>query len=136
MNEARKRSINSENIQKQSIDSKYIQQHLANERTYLAWIRTSITIMGVGFLITNLHFSTLTIKLNMADILARVIGLASIVVGIIALIITTISYFKKGNEINNQTFRFSKLMVVYLSFSLILIFLVFGLYYLFVWGLI
>ncbi|MDQ6598256.1 DUF202 domain-containing protein [Bacillus salipaludis] len=136
MNEARKSSINSENIEKQSIDSKYIQQHLANERTYLAWIRTSITIMGVGFLITNLHFSTLTIKINMADTLARVIGLASIVVGIIALIITTISYFKKGKEINNQTFRFSKLMVIYLSFSLILVFLVFGLYYLFVWRLI
>jgi len=136
MNEARKRSINSENIQLQSIDSKYIQQHLANERTYLAWIRTSITIMGVGFLITNLHFSTLTIKINMADILAKVVGLTSIVVGIIALIFTTISYFKKGKEINNQTFRFSKIMVVYLSFSLILVFLVFGLYYLFVWRLI
>ena len=24
----------------QTKDSKYIQQHLANERTYLAWIRT------------------------------------------------------------------------------------------------
>ena len=135
MNGARKRTINSENIH-QSIDSKYIQQHLANERTYLAWIRTSITIMGVGFLITNLHFSTLTIKINMADILAKVVGLTSIVVGIIALIFTTISYFKKGKEINNQTFRFSKIMVVYLSFSLILVFLVFGLYYLFVWRLI
>lgn len=136
MNEASKKSINSENMQQQTIDSKYIQQHLANERTYLAWIRTSITIMGVGFLITNLHFSTTKIKINMADILAKVIGLASIVVGIIALIITTISYFKKGNEINHQTFRFSKLMVVFLSVSLILIFLVFGLYYLFVWRLI
>jgi putative membrane protein len=136
MKEARKRPSNSENIQQQSIDSKYIQQHLANERTYLAWIRTSVTIMGVGFLITNLHFSTLTIKIYMADILAKVIGLASIVVGVIALILTTISYFKKGNDINNQTFRFSKLMVVFLSFSLILVFLVFGLYYLFVWRLI
>ncbi|MEH7120555.1 DUF202 domain-containing protein [Neobacillus vireti] len=136
MNEARKRTDNSENIQQQSIDSKFIQQHLANERTYLAWIRTSITIMGVGFLITNLHFSTLTIKINMADILAKVIGLTSIVIGIIALIFTTISYFKKGKEINNQTFRFSKIMVVYLSISLILVFLVFGLYYLFIWRLI
>ncbi|MGR5908007.1 DUF202 domain-containing protein [Bacillus paranthracis] len=28
---------------------KYAQQHLANERTYLAWIRTAISITGVGF---------------------------------------------------------------------------------------
>ncbi|MCM3569226.1 YidH family protein [Neobacillus mesonae] len=121
-------------IKPQTNDSKYIQQHLANERTYLAWVRTSITIMGVGFLITNLHFTTLTAKVIMADILARFIGLASIIVGVIALIITSITYFTKGNQISNQTFKYSKLTVIYLSFSLILIFLVFGVYYLFVWG--
>jgi putative membrane protein len=119
--------------QRQTIDSKYIQQHLANERTYLAWVRTCITIMGVGFLITNLHFSTLSTKVIMADILAQIIGLASIFVGIIALIITTITYFKKGKEINHQTFTFSRKMVIYLSVSLILIFLIFGVYYLYVW---
>lgn len=37
---------------------KYAQQHLANERTYLAWIRTAISITGVGFLTTSLHFTT------------------------------------------------------------------------------
>ena len=26
----------------------YTQQHLANERTYLAWIRTAIAIIGIG----------------------------------------------------------------------------------------
>ncbi|MGG1397110.1 DUF202 domain-containing protein [Bacillus salipaludis] len=134
MSDARKKAID-HTIHQQTNDSKYIQQHLANERTYLAWIRTSITIMGVGFLITNLHFSTLSTKVVMGDILAKIIGLASIMVGVIALIITTISYFTKGNQINNQTFKYSKLMVVYLSLSLILIFLVFGVYYLFVWGL-
>lgn len=122
--------------QKQTVDSKYIQQHLANERTYLAWIRTCITIMGVGFLITNLHFSTLSTKVPMADILARIIGLSSIVVGIIALIITTVTYFIKGNEINQQSFRFSRKMVAFLSIALILIFLVFGVYYLYVWKLV
>jgi putative membrane protein len=135
MNEARNRSEISQNKQ-QTLDSKYIQQHLANERTYLAWIRTSITIMGVGFLITNLHFTTSSIQNIMGDILAKIIGLASIIVGVAALIMTTISYFIKGNEINDQTFKFSRLMVVYLSVSLILIFLVFGLYYLYVWGVI
>jgi putative membrane protein len=134
--QAGKRPSNSETKQQQSTDSKYIQQHLANERTYLAWVRTCITIMGVGFLITNLHFSTLNIKIHMADFLARVIGLASIVIGMMALIITTISYFKKGLDINNQTFRFSKLMVVFLTFSLLLVFFVFALYYLYVWRLI
>lgn len=120
---------------KETIDSKYIQQHLANERTYLAWVRTSITIMGVGFLITNLHFSTLSSNTKMGDLLSKIIGLSSIIVGIFALIISTISYFIKGNDINNQTYRFSRILVVYLSISLVVIFLIFGVYYLDVWGL-
>ena len=42
----------------ETVESKYIQQHLANERTYLPWIRTAIAIIGLGFLATTLHFNT------------------------------------------------------------------------------
>ncbi|MDF2857771.1 MAG: hypothetical protein K0Q87_3622 [Neobacillus sp.] len=42
------KEIERENIP--TLDSRYIQQHLANERTFLAWIRTAIAIIGVGFL--------------------------------------------------------------------------------------
>lgn len=125
-----------EENKQQTIDSRYIQQHLANERTYLAWIRTCITIIGVGFLITNLHFSSLSAKIGIGDLLAQMIGLASIIVGVLILISTTISYFKKGTDINQQSFVFSKFLVLTLSISLTLIILVFGFYYLFVWGII
>jgi putative membrane protein len=117
-----------------TIDSKYIQQHLANERTFLAWIRTCITLIGVGFLITNLHFSTLSEKIKLGDMLAKIIGLASIIVGILTLLIATFSYFKKGKDINQQSFHYSKFLVYFLSVALILIIIVFCFYYLFVWG--
>ena len=122
--------------QKETIDSKYIQQHLANERTYLAWIRTSITIIGVGFLITNLHISTINANIIIGDILAQIIGIASILVGIIIIILSTISYFKKGKEINLQSFAYPRLLIAFLSVLILFIFLVFGIYYLFAWGLI
>ncbi|RFU61631.1 YidH family protein [Peribacillus glennii] len=121
------------NNEKRTIDSKYIQQHLANERTYLAWIRTSITIIGVGFLITNLHFSSRSTASLVADILAQIIGFASIAVGIITLVMASISYFKKGKDINQQTFKFPRVTVILLSLVLLLIFLCFGAYYVFVW---
>ena len=121
--------------EKHITDSKYIQQHLANERTYLAWIRTSITIIGVGFLITNLHFSSLTENIIIGDRLAQTIGFASIFVGIMTLSLSTIGYFKKGNDINQQTFIFPRFLVLFLSLLLLFIFLVFGVYYLFAWGL-
>lgn len=120
---------------KPTIDSNYIQQHLANERTYLAWIRTSITIIGVGFLITNLHFSFIS-KDQLGDILAQTIGLASILAGFITIILSTIGYFRKGRDINNQTFVYPKVINLCLSILLLIIFLFFGTYYVFVWGLI
>jgi putative membrane protein len=66
--------------------------------------------------------------------LAKIIGLASIIVGILTLSIATFSYFKKGKDINQQSFRYSKSLVYFLSVALILIIIVFCFYYLFVWG--
>lgn len=124
-------------IEKETLDSKYIQQHLANERTYLAWVRTCITIIGVGFLITNLHFLTLSTPENeLGDVLAEIIGLASIIVGIITLILTTLSYFKKGRDINRQTFKFTRITIILLSTLISVIFFIFGIYYLVAWKLI
>lgn len=117
-------------------DSQYIQQHLANERTYLAWIRTSITIIGVGFLITNLHFATMENSPEIGTVLARLIGLVSIAIGLLIIGTSTISYFNKGRAINNQTFKYPRAIIILLSVSLILIFLAFGSYYLVVWGII
>ncbi|WEG14391.1 DUF202 domain-containing protein [Pullulanibacillus sp. KACC 23026] len=121
------------NIDKNTQDSKYIQQHLANERTYLAWIRTSITIIGVGFLITNLHFSNIK-RHHSGDALAETIGLASIFVGMITLILATVGYFQKGKGINNQSFTYPKPSIFLLAAFLLLIFIVFGIYYLYTWG--
>jgi putative membrane protein len=42
---------------RQSADDRVSQQHtsdhLANERTYLAWIRTSISVIGLGFVVAK-----------------------------------------------------------------------------------
>ena len=75
MNEDNSKKL--ENIS-QTVDSKYIQQHLANERTFLAWIRTAIAVIGVGFLATNLHFTMKSVLSPIGDLLANVIGLSSV----------------------------------------------------------
>ncbi|MGR5907972.1 YidH family protein [Bacillus paranthracis] len=77
---------------------KYAQQHLANERTYLAWIRTAISITGVGFLTTSLHF---TIKLSSnpyINILVIVLGIFACVIGFITGVLSTIQYSKKEEK--------------------------------------
>jgi putative membrane protein len=119
--------------ERKTIDSKYIQQHLANERTFLAWVRTALAVIGVGFLISNLHFSNQWVKLEIGDSLAKAIGICSIVMGILIVGMAKFSYFKKSIDINEQTFRFSKTLVLFLAISTVLVMVVFGFYFVFVW---
>ncbi|WP_361920472.1 DUF202 domain-containing protein, partial [Streptomyces sp. NPDC046876] len=51
------------------------QQHLANERTYLAWIRTVISIVGVGFLATSLHFTMGVTRNTFVDTFTIALGI-------------------------------------------------------------
>ncbi|WP_433747299.1 YidH family protein [Falsibacillus pallidus] len=113
-----------------TIDSRYIQQHLANERTYLAWIRTAIAVIGVGFLITNLHFSLKSSFTVAGDVIANMIGALSVIFGIFTILFSTISYFRKLKDINQQTFRASRIPVVILTILLIMVICIFA-YYLF-----
>jgi putative membrane protein len=115
---------------RKTVDSKYIQQHLANERTFLAWIRTAIAIIGVGFLVTNLHFTMRSSLSTVGDLLANAIGIASVGVGIITIIMATVVYFKKITTINEQTFTASKKYIITLSILIVVITLLFGIYFL------
>ncbi|ANB57382.1 hypothetical protein GFC29_3472 [Anoxybacillus sp. B7M1] len=110
-----------------TIDSKYIQQHLANERTYLAWIRTAIAITGIGFLIINLHIKSSFHTLPNAAV--QWIGILSVLAGVSTIIFSTVSYFQKAKQINEQTFRTSRPLILFLSTLMFAVVAMFGLYF-------
>ncbi|MEI4832143.1 DUF202 domain-containing protein [Bacillus sp. FJAT-53711] len=99
----------------ETIDSKYIQQHLANERTYLAWIRTAIAICGLGFLVANLHHAIRGELTPLYNEFATGIGLGSILFGVIIIIFATINYLDKRKGINSQTFRAPRALIIWVS---------------------
>ncbi|WP_226529720.1 YidH family protein [Metabacillus niabensis] len=113
-----------------TIDSKYIQQHLANERTFLAWVRTAIAIIGVGFLVSNLHENMEPNLSRVSDYLANIIGITSVGVGILTIIMATIAYLRKYKAINEQTFRTPKITVITLGIFVVVIAFIFGIYFL------
>ncbi|CEG27232.1 YidH family protein [Bacillus sp. B-jedd] len=115
-----------------TIDSKYIQQHLANERTYLAWIRTAIAIIGVGFLVTNLHFNMRSTLTPINDFMANLIGVASVLLGISVIIMATVSYLQKVKTINNQTFKSPKVSIILLGILVVMIAVFFSVYFIMV----
>jgi putative membrane protein len=110
-------------IEESSGDSvTYAQQHLANERTYLAWIRTAVSITGVGFLTTSLHF---TIKISSnpyINTLIIILGIFACVIGFITCVLSTIQYTRKRIEITGGIYTPSNHSIIFVSslFSLLM----------------
>jgi len=111
-----------------SLESKYIQQHLANERTYLAWVRTSIAIIGIGFLASSLHFNNIRLVSEIADTIAVFVSVFSLIAGIIILIFATIHYFAVRKNINSQTFASANKLIKVSTTIIFLIFMLLGFY--------
>lgn len=112
-------------------ESKYIQQHLANERTFLAWVRTSIAVIGIGILASTLHFNNVLRVNKFADSIAISLSLFSLVTGLTILVYSTMNYFQVRKRINQQTYSSSRSLiylitaVIFLIFILLLIYLFF-----------
>ncbi|MCT8138395.1 DUF202 domain-containing protein [Anaerobacillus sp. CMMVII] len=109
-------------------ESKYIQQHLANERTYLAWIRTAIALIGLGFLATTLHFTSPDYS-YLNDLIALGISLFSLVVGLVTIVVATLIYFRNQKTINTQTFHSSFKIIIFMTTVVCLLLVFFTVYY-------
>jgi putative membrane protein len=109
-------------------NSPNVSDHLANERTFLAWIRTSIGIMAFGFVVVkfSLFIKQISILLN-KEIVIRQHGYSSsigiILVGAGALI-TFLSYFRYARirqQLNSNSFKSSSMLLVALTILILLI---------------
>ncbi|CAG8646963.1 10073_t:CDS:2, partial [Ambispora leptoticha] len=63
--------------------------HLANERTFLAWLRTSLSFSGIGIALSQLfrlNISDGTIFLSVGKITGKILSLAFIALGMVFLL--------------------------------------------------
>ncbi|MDQ6844135.1 MAG: DUF202 domain-containing protein [Bacteroidota bacterium] len=92
-----------EELKQASGDSKNLdsgaRDHLANERTYLAWVRTSIGIMAFGFVVVkfSLFVKQIGLVLGKQIVLhqrgySAVIGIVLVGVGSLSLILSFLQY--------------------------------------------
>ncbi len=90
--------------------------HMANERTFLAWIRTSIAIMAFGFVVEKFavfikRLPNLIEKTNNSGVTSPSLGYSTIIVislvvmGAIIGLLAFIRYKKVEREINENTYR-------------------------------
>jgi putative membrane protein len=101
-----------DNIRKNTSD------HLANERTFLAWIRTSIGIMAFGFVVMkfSLFVKQLSLIVGKPHVIqskgySSVIGIVLVAVGAITTLLAFIRYKRTAKEITASNYTNSSLLI-------------------------
>lgn len=96
---------------KNSIDRS--RERLANERTFLAWIRTSIALMGFGFVIMkfNLFLKQLSFLIDATVLPEKApsanLGVVMVGIGVIIALLAFLQYYKKDKQLRNNYFTSS-----------------------------
>ena len=81
--------------------------HAANERTYLAWVRTAIALMGFGLLVErfDLFMKALTSSGSDGSIGSEVAGMFLILLGVLVLGISSTRYLRFKRNIASEETR-------------------------------
>lgn len=86
--------------------------HLANERTFLAWIRTAIALMGFGFVIVKFAVFVRQASLLLGEKATLIpksysaqIGVGMVVFGAIAAALGYVSYRNTASKIENGYYQ-------------------------------
>lgn len=91
-------------------ESTRAREHLANERTLLAWVRTAIALMGLGFVVARFGLflreiaATAGITAGPESAFSAPIGILLVAAGIVAMLISTIRFFQARRQIENGAF--------------------------------
>jgi len=96
-----------------------LRDHLANERTFLAWMRTSITIIGLGFVVAKFgillrevggsHVHSLTARAG------AVVGVALVVGGMATAALAAVKFLRIRRDIDRSVVSFSPTLDIILA---------------------
>ena len=93
--------------------------HLANERTYLAWVRTAVALMGFGVVIMRLRY------LLPAGVQGHThgweLGLLFDLTGLLMVALAARHYFRVRHAIDTDTFQPSGAAIVGCTLAILLI---------------
>lgn len=102
--------------------------HLANERTFLAWVRTGIALMGFGFVIVKFalfirQISSMLVADKQTPVQGRgysaVIGVVMVVLGALMVALSYARYRNIERQLNKSEYYPSGWLAASVTFSLI-----------------
>ena len=92
--------------------SKKVTDHLANQRTFLAWIRTGLATITFGFVVERfgLLLRELGLKNNSLTSsttihYSAIIGVSLVLLGVITMVIALVSFLQIRRSIDEENFR-------------------------------
>jgi putative membrane protein len=94
-----------------------VRDHLANERTLLAWQRTALGAVGIGFLVDRFALETPGAA---PTTFGSLLGLALIALGGILSVVGTYRFVRTEREIDTQTYEPSILAHVALTAAIVI----------------
>lgn len=97
-----------------------IRDHLANERTYLAWMRSAIALMGFGVLIVRLRLLRPPLAPQPPGNGWR-LGLGFGIVGLLTVLLSVQHYFTVRNDIEADTYEPPDRWVIVSSLAVLLL---------------
>jgi putative membrane protein len=92
--------------------------HMANERTYLAWMRTSVALMGFGIVIVRLRYLAPS---SQRHGLGWELGLVFAVVGLLMVLFATRHYFHIQHALENNCYEPERRWILACSLVVVLV---------------
>ena len=104
--------------------------HLANERTLLAWVRTCIAIIALGFVVARfgLLLRELDVHRHVSPGTSTAFGTALVVCGSALTLLATLRYLRTGREIERNAYRWSPWLMVVLAAGLVIVAILLAVY--------
>lgn len=102
--------------------------HLANERTFLAWIRTSIGIMAFGFVVVkfSLFVKQVSLILGKENVIqnrgySAVVGIVLVAVGTVTSVLSYLRYRQTAKQLKEGIYSHSSLLITVLTAFIFLV---------------
>jgi putative membrane protein len=101
--------------------------HLANERTFLAWIRTSIALIGFGFVIVKFALFVQQMSLVMGGKAipagkghSGTVGIVMVIFGAVIAFLSYLRYRNIEKQLNNSQYFPSPLLSALVAMSIVI----------------
>ena len=100
--------------------SKKVTDHLANERTFLAWVRTGLAIMGFGFIVERFglllrEISTKITSNTIPSVYSSMVGIILTILGVLVMIVALLNFLQARHAIDKEQFHPHRGFVIFLT---------------------